>query len=982
MAAVQQRSPTELSDSSEPKDSNFIESMEDEMRRCAEHLERRQSRRRYKSLDRKANGYSSSSYSSSESASGTRSSSSSKSTSVSTAKTLPRSFTLTSEPEEKSVLSPRLILPRPSGGKSPRKSPERSIFKFSNGMDGVFPGQQQHMRDDMDSSPAVSGYHKGSSAPPEISPFISAGSGSCSRENSLTPLQSPLGRTPIGAVAAHSRRSYSSSSPPPAVPPKRHQSSSPPPVPPKPSRNRPNRAKSHTPTSPNRCYMPHKVEVTSIRRNSLTLSPPPPAPMDPELISKLTAKESSEDSKQEHLKFPSADVDLSFHEKVLKAKSLLNDCTGGDGGVERLGPGIESSVDAEDYCTPLRGTPAPPTLGSTSAKIGLTASAKANSSQAEQRNDRRIASSGVNQATTNEAKANVQKWDPSEAALLPKDLCSLSSEAEPLPQGNESSVDTAPDKLDSANCEDATNKGTASDPSFSDLSLGDPSSCPSNSDPYVSDPSVRDSELSVDDQTSIVEKEVQETAADGVVSSTKSREDGKMLGHGGKVMDTEVVEVEQKVDEKLSDELQILSTQPKLEESVTISPQSKSSRDDGEPSEQHESRRDSMKAKALEDTEHLSTQLEVGDGGDAQPLAVFTGSTEASEPEIKSIPLQSCRTTSKHGSQRTHQGRKNSKNSEVVKPEDEAAACDTPNKSGPRSPNKLVTSSMDKPGTGTDSEVVKMADKQLSLESVGLEGVGESVALLIKGLQIKFREKEEDMARLQRQKERELKERDEKLKNLTREAKKIEKDKWELLKRARDAAERSLHLRTQLDIKEGSLRSVQGELDRTRDELVSVKSANTSLRALLSDLRGSRPSTADVSVQVEPELISGSLRRNRSIELAFTQGGLSQEQESGGGIERTADNRMSSSSLGLHWQERWERDVISVDSASLQDEGRDTPLLMGGGSQPLGSRESRRSRKKGALLSRMMRSSGGKRGSRTSITSTGEGGREDGDLCA
>lgn len=51
MAAVQQHTPT----SSETRGSKaFMESMEEEMRRCSEHLQRRQSKR---SFDRTLNGF-------------------------------------------------------------------------------------------------------------------------------------------------------------------------------------------------------------------------------------------------------------------------------------------------------------------------------------------------------------------------------------------------------------------------------------------------------------------------------------------------------------------------------------------------------------------------------------------------------------------------------------------------------------------------------------------------------------------------------------------------------------------------------------------------------------------------------------------------------------------------------------------------------------------------------------------------------------
>ena len=174
---------------------------------------------------------------------------------------------------------------------------------------------------------------------------------------------------------------------------------------------------------------------------------------------------------------------------------------------------------------------------------------------------------------------------------------------------------------------------------------------------------------------------------------------------------------------------------------------------------------------------------------------------------------------------------------------------------------------------------------------------------LVMELQAQLREKEEDMKVLQRRHDREAKEKDEHIKKMSKENHRLEREKWELLKRARDAAERSLHLRTQLDLKEGSFRAAQVELERSRDELVSVKSANTSLRSLLSDLRAPR-SSVDMAVQVD--LGGGTLRRNRSIELALTQG-LSEDIDSG--VERSGEFRMSSSTIGETWSERWDREV-------------------------------------------------------------------------
>ena len=174
-------------------------------------------------------------------------------------------------------------------------------------------------------------------------------------------------------------------------------------------------------------------------------------------------------------------------------------------------------------------------------------------------------------------------------------------------------------------------------------------------------------------------------------------------------------------------------------------------------------------------------------------------------------------------------------------------------------------------------EVIQSSQDKNALEGKPLEPSTEEMAAMIKDLQAKLREKEEQVSQISAQREKEVHERDEQIKKLGKDNKKIEREKWELLKRARDAAERALHLRTQLDMKEGSIRSTQSKLDRTKDELFSVKSANTSLRALLSELRAPRSQAPGVEVGVQVEIVGGALKRNRSMELAFTEGGVSKE---------------------------------------------------------------------------------------------------------
>lgn len=203
--------------------------------------------------------------------------------------------------------------------------------------------------------------------------------------------------------------------------------------------------------------------------------------------------------------------------------------------------------------------------------------------------------------------------------------------------------------------------------------------------------------------------------------------------------------------------------------------------------------------------------------------------------------------------------------------------------------------------------------------------------------------------------QRELRERDEQLKKMSKENHRLEREKWELLRRARDAAERSLSLRTQLDMKEGALRAVQSELERARNELLSVKSANSSLRALLSDLRAPR-SSVDVGVQVEPD---GAFRCSPGFETTPNPAGMDEADGGGGEFERGSQTRVSTSTMGDGWSDRLDW-TSGVDTSSYSELSRDnTPMPT-----PTGERRSKK--KKTSVFGRMRRSTG-KRGSITNM---------------
>ena len=250
--------------------------------------------------------------------------------------------------------------------------------------------------------------------------------------------------------------------------------------------------------------------------------------------------------------------------------------------------------------------------------------------------------------------------------------------------------------------------------------------------------------------------------------------------------------------------------------------------------------------------------------------------------------------------------------------------------------------------------------------------------LLVRELELQLREKEEELGRQRRVGEREAREREEEVVRLTKEGQKLEREKWELLRRARDGAERVLHLRTALDLKETQLRSFQGELSRTRDEMMSVKSANTSLRALLSELRAPKASR-DVGVQVALE--AGTLKRNNSMELAVqdlsrpTSGALERGidfRASTTNLDRGVNHRVSNcSAVSEGWSQtqgwergsdRWEREqsVTSVSSAAFDPGSREeTPSY-----SPHSGRKMKK--KRGPLFGKLRKSTG-KRGSTPTI---------------
>ena len=218
----------------------------------------------------------------------------------------------------------------------------------------------------------------------------------------------------------------------------------------------------------------------------------------------------------------------------------------------------------------------------------------------------------------------------------------------------------------------------------------------------------------------------------------------------------------------------------------------------------------------------------------------------------------------------------------------------------------------------------------------------------ISDLKEQLREKNNDIMLLQERMHVEVKVRDERIKKLMRQHARSEKEKWDLLKKGREAAERSVNMRTKLDLNENQFRSTIIELERTNDELSSVKAANKSLRLMVSDLKN-KERTIDNETQTDHCFISVT----------------SSETTQSDAETQTAAHSVSSSGLrdSLHAPdyEEWE-DMLSITSS--QYDSRDvTPI----NTPKLERGKGRRSMKK--LLKRFRRTgSAGKRNSITSLT--------------
>ncbi|KAH9495119.1 hypothetical protein Btru_018214 [Bulinus truncatus] len=111
---------------------------------------------------------------------------------------------------------------------------------------------------------------------------------------------------------------------------------------------------------------------------------------------------------------------------------------------------------------------------------------------------------------------------------------------------------------------------------------------------------------------------------------------------------------------------------------------------------------------------------------------------------------------------------------------------------------------------------------------------GEKLDLLsqMKQLYSTLEEKETELRDFIRNYEQRVKESDDMIKQLAKEKENLENEKWDIITKAKDAAERSMILKTQLDAKELALKETEAQLKDMRDQLSSQDNNVTSTTGL------------------------------------------------------------------------------------------------------------------------------------------------------
>lgn len=866
MTAVQQQcAPAEPTEHTATRTPSFIESMEEEMRRCAEHLERRQSRRRSHRSSwespRIANGFAE--VEGENGASRKR-----------RGNTLPRSFTLSTDDVHDSWQHRNYR--HPANQPSPTAGRERG-GRYTRTMS--YEKEAYGSRDERERTP-TSGYSRGSSAPPE-SYTMNVSRNSYSGSSRSSSSVSPINR---GVLTNHSRSSSRSS----------RSSASPPPVAPKPTRSK---AYSKRNTGSRRLWSDGGADL----------------------------KDTSAKVENTGPVFPSAEISQSDMDVFLEPAASE----------AQVPPATHHQAAAGETVLEAnqQDSPAQPNHNQELCTVEPTVDSPSHQRHTE--------------TTILEEEAGEVETANQE---LPEEISEQSSSRVEQRIPEEQVEPVEPSQEECTQPLEATPEDTIPETPAEAEAVGEPSDdTPHEDQPLTEHPATVDGEEQKKEKTPELEDIMEEKQAmaapeDQEVEETKESDEKETANEPPPLAEQD--------NHPSSSSLEI---KPQASSGSADEPEDKAIPVDEAPevSSVTANRAPSnasgktASAGSQREEEHSSSTESDSNTSPRKPQSGVLSGSEITAPEVKSIPMKSVKPN------RGHKQHHDNKPGDGSRRE--------------RGKSEPPTLSESKIQITVSSSVLTAQPAAMDSVSVLQRQTREELALLVKELQIRLKEKEDDLGRLKRQHERETREKDDHIKKLAKENKKVEREKWELLKRARDAAERSLHLRTQLDMKEAAFRTSQSENGRIRDELMSVKSANTSLRALLGDLRAPK-SCVDQAIQVE---LQAPLRRNRSIELAFTQGDLSQEMDAN--LERASEMRMSTTSL--QWPPgHWEGDG---DTTSLgAGDSRDTTPIPGAlrlSSHSLSAPEGKKTKKRRIFGRMLHRSSGSKRGSVTSMGKLGDG---------
>uniref|UniRef100_A0A0B7B8G1 SAM domain-containing protein n=1 Tax=Arion vulgaris TaxID=1028688 RepID=A0A0B7B8G1_9EUPU len=124
-------------------------------------------------------------------------------------------------------------------------------------------------------------------------------------------------------------------------------------------------------------------------------------------------------------------------------------------------------------------------------------------------------------------------------------------------------------------------------------------------------------------------------------------------------------------------------------------------------------------------------------------------------------------------------------------------------------------------------ELIRAKEVLQDLKSDRKRLKGEKLELLsqMKQLYTTLEEKETELRDFILTYEQRVKESDEMFKQFAKEKEHVERDKWEIINKAKDAAERALFFKSQLDTKEQSIKELEAELKETKEQLDSSNSA-------------------------------------------------------------------------------------------------------------------------------------------------------------